>query len=336
MNKIRTLPESESRQLYEEIRQGSPVSRSFDTTCASKRSSSPFEHQGRKERATLHTSEGCLSLGSIRSFGNLPLSSAVRANGYPVTVQAQQLQMFTASEAYILPLTFESELPSDPMANAMLSFRNLARSLLAADTPASQILSSQGVDLTLFFRDRRVGDPHTVSTWACEWMKAWPFLPSVTRLAAIHYAVSFMRWYILPCSKTYAMVSPLLRPSKEQLAVPHPVSLDLVHLPVMRQALLTGGKSWVDRVTTDSHHFHWGHGTMAAVMEATLEPGSGAVKTLRPEFIEQCDMLSNWTLYENVLEDYPDLPKGMTFHHGDSIDPAKCEPLSTNEERQLD
>lgn len=337
MDKIRTLPESESRALFQGIRQGLAIIERSTTVDASKQPNAPsnvtnetYQDQSQPEELTLSLSVRPLSPGSVRSFGNLPLSSAVRANGYPSAVQARQLQMFTTPEACTLPLNIEGMSSSDYMANSMLGFCRVARSQIAANFPVTQVLSLRGVDLTLFFRDRQMGDPHTVSTWACEWMKAWQFLPSVTRLTAIHYAASFMRWYILPCPENYTMLSPLSRPLKEQLFIPHPVSLDLVYLPLMRQALLAGGKSWIDRVTADSHHLHWSHGTMAAIMNDVLEPGSGSVKTLRPEFIEQCDLLSNWTLHESVLEDYPDLPREVKLH-SNNPDPAKYEPKSEDE-----
>jgi hypothetical protein len=211
------------------------------------------------------------------------------------------------------------------MANSMLSFCKLARSQIAANGNVSDILSLRGVDLTLFFRERRSGDPHTVSTWACEMTKAWNFLSSVTRLAAVHYGVSFMRWYILPCPQTYAMLSPLQRPLKEQLNNPHSVSLDLVHLPVVRQAVVTGARSWIDRVTPDIQHFKWSRGSKAAVTETVFEPGSRPVKTLRSDFIKQCDLVSSWTLHESVVRDYPDVPKEIQLH-SDDIDPATLEP----------
>ena len=69
---------------------------------------------------------------------------------------------------------------------------------------------------------------------------------------------------------------------------------------------------------------------MAAVMDAVLEPGSACVTTLRPEFVEQCDLLSNWTLHESVLEDYPSLPREVKL--GNDLDPAKCEPVFEDEE----
>ncbi|KPI37129.1 uncharacterized protein AB675_3714 [Cyphellophora attinorum] len=217
------------------------------------------------------------------------------------------------------------------MGNPMLSFCQLARSQIAANGNVTNILALRGVDLTLFFRERCMGDPHTVSTWACEWIKAWDFLSPVTQLAAIHYGASFMRWYILPCAQTYATLSPLLRPLKEQLNIPHPVSLDLVHLPVVRQALLAGAKSWIDRVTPDSQHFNWGRGSRAAIMNAVLEPGSRPVKTLKPEFVAQCDLVSNWTLHESVVDDYPDVPKEVRLH-GDDADPARFEPETDGRE----
>jgi hypothetical protein len=321
LERIRTLPEEESKKLYQTIRRGHAErpddqyrpAIGLDITI---NAASPAPNLKK---------EYPMAPGAVTSFGNLPMSSAIKANGYPPGVQLQQLKVFTISEAYIQPLNIE-QVQSDHLASSMLSFRSLARSQLARNVPADQVLSMKGLDLALFFRDRRAEDPHNVSTWSCEFIKAWQFLAPVTQLAAIHLVGSFMRWYILPCAETYALMSPLMRPLKGQIAVPHPASTGLVHLPMIRQALLEGGKSWVNRVTVDTQHFHWNLGSEAAIKEAALEPGLPAVCTLRREFTDSCDNFSNWTLHESILQDYPEISLGGMGLHSDEVDPARYEP----------
>ena len=80
-----------------------------------------------------------------------------------------------------------------PLAAVYTDFRDYGRRQLAEGTPAEVVLGSPKVELTLFFRDRKHGDPHTPATWACEYMRLLKDLDIFVVLAFIFTYARFMR-----------------------------------------------------------------------------------------------------------------------------------------------
>jgi hypothetical protein len=129
-------------------------------THSPKTSASPHQHAGRA------------NVGFIGDFGNLPFSSAIKANGYPAHIQLQQLQNLSATAEYsMLPL--HSNEHEAVLGKAYLSFRDATLQMIADGTNARDVLgSSDYVNLDLFFRDRLPTDGHSVDTFVCEILKS--------------------------------------------------------------------------------------------------------------------------------------------------------------------
>lgn len=130
-------------------------------------------------------------LGSQTDFGNLPFSSAIKANGYPLNIQHQQLQNLKYAEHSRLPLhTFENE----ALGRAYLSFRDASLQMIADGASAIDILGSPDyVNLDLFFRERLPEDGHSVSTFTCEIMKNLANPDIFAKLAAMCLLAPMMR-----------------------------------------------------------------------------------------------------------------------------------------------
>ena len=250
------------------------------------------------------------------NFGNLSMSKSLVTNNFPESIQQRQLQALNGCIEECLPLNLDTESRADRLSSAMLAFRDAARSMLAHGQPAEEVLSMHGLDLALLFRERTPGDPHTVSTWACEYSKTWTFLPLHVRLASVHYAGSLMRWLILPCRETYALLSKLMRPLDVQLFVPHTGDVDLCHLPCVRATQLHHGGKWVNRVTADSQRCSWTEGEFSSTEERRVQTSKGPVvmRTLSAAFIDCIDDPRNWSLSSSVLKEFPELYGKIAFH----------------------
>ncbi|KAF9872028.1 bZIP transcription factor [Colletotrichum karsti] len=178
----------------------------------------------RADQAT--RSDHALPPGAVEGFGNLPLSSAVRANHYPPTVQARQL-LNMQTEEYRLPSFMASD--GSPLSNIFYSYRDAAMEMLNNGVPSYQVLGpSDYIDLELFFRDRQPGDPYDVHTWACELVKNIDGYDIFVKLASVALYMSYMRWNILPTASNYALMPEMIRPTKKQRFMPHRMTIDLV------------------------------------------------------------------------------------------------------------
>ena len=104
----------------------------------------------------------------IQGFGNLPFSSAIKANHYPAASQWQQLVNFSAHEYQVRSFALWED---SPIATLFYSFQDHAYQSIANGTSASSILGSGITDVELIFRSRTPDDPYDVCSWACEMWK---------------------------------------------------------------------------------------------------------------------------------------------------------------------
>lgn len=134
------------------------------------------------------------SPGYVEVFGNLSMSSAVMANGYPRKVQVQQLCHFRIPIHLIQSLvTFDNS----ALARVYTDYRDAARHMLASGVPDSEVSGPDFTAIDLFFRDRVPSDPHTASFWACELCKTFGDAPIFVQLAAMYLLTYLMRVYCL-------------------------------------------------------------------------------------------------------------------------------------------
>lgn len=173
---------------------------------------------------------------------------------------------------------------TDRLSQVMRSFREAASSQILAGARVEYVLSTTGIELDMFFRDRTDQDSHTVSTWACEFAKSWTLLSPVSQLAVIHFAAAFIRWFILPCRQTYSLMSTILRPLDGD---------SMAHDSSEEESCRAHGVEWINSVTMDVHQLTWPYPYMACFDEpvAGNNPQSRRLSRL---FIEYCDDSNNW------------------------------------------
>ncbi|KIW10385.1 hypothetical protein PV08_11347 [Exophiala spinifera] len=255
--------------------------------------------------------------GAVRSFGNLPMSSAIRSNGWAPHVQQQQLNLFHKPQYSCAPLLLDDPGVEDPLSISAHAFIDDARSLIAQGVPARTILSMDGLQTELFFRDRQPGDGQTVSTWVCEFTKAWRgMLPNDCLYTTLYMVACFMRWMVMPCKETWLMMPELMRPLLDQMVVPHhKLFVDLCHIPQLRKSFLTYNRDFTHVLRPDTFNPHWSFGD-----DKCVEPIGGTRlehrSRLTDEFISHISKPQNWTLHSSVLAHFPDLSDQIGFHDG--------------------
>ncbi|THV91740.1 hypothetical protein D6D25_09559, partial [Aureobasidium pullulans] len=209
-----------------ESRRSPPDVRMSDTTLT----------RSRHNSASTHPYERRSNVGLRSDFGNLPFSSAIKANGYPENIQQQQLKNLDATAEYsMLPLhTFESE----ALGRAYLSFRDATLQMIADGMNARDVLgTSDLINLDLYFRDRIPEDGHSVSTFVCEMMKSLANPDVFAKLASMVLLAPLLRWILFPTSEHYRRIPALMRPLPSQRFIPHSPALDLAPQYVLQHCL---------------------------------------------------------------------------------------------------
>jgi hypothetical protein len=139
--------------------------------------------------------------GYVEVFGNLPMSSAIMANGYPRKVQIQQLCHFRIPIHLIQSLiTFDNS----ALARVYTDYRDAARHMLASGVPNEEVSGPDFTAIDLFFRDRVPSDPHTASFWACELCKTFGDAPIFVQLAGMYLLTYLMRVCYLSRTRSLA------------------------------------------------------------------------------------------------------------------------------------
>ncbi|KAI5270558.1 hypothetical protein E4T47_06058 [Aureobasidium subglaciale] len=254
------------------------------------------------------------NVGLTSLFGNLPFSSAIKANGYPANIQLQQLQNLDSTTEYsMLPLhTFESE----ALGRAYLSFRDATLQMIADGMSAREVLGPRDhINLDLFFRDRRPEDGHSVNTFVCEIMKPLANPDIIAKLASIVLLAPMMRWILFPTSEHYRKIPALMRPLPSQRFVPHSPAFDLAPHPATRGALMkTFNEDWLtpENQIIAAPVVNWPHELNRAVCH---DPVAGCLRFTK-EFEDHVVNANNWTFSKRVLEVFPNIQE-----HGAVIAP---------------
>lgn len=141
--------------------------------------------QKRKRERSVVYDEGHLHL-----YAHLPMSSSIRTNGYPTSVQERQILNFQVPVYMIQPLT----IPSDsPLCRVISVFREGARTRITQGQPLDDILGPARFDVSRVLKG--VGDPQDFSVpgFAINLMKTFPAYDITIRLASVLLLTRFMR-----------------------------------------------------------------------------------------------------------------------------------------------
>ncbi|OLN89786.1 hypothetical protein CCHL11_09520 [Colletotrichum chlorophyti] len=246
--------------------------------------------------------------GAVGAFGNLPLSSAIKANNYPPGVQARQL-LNVQMEEYRFPSFIAPD--GSPLSNLFYSYKDAALEMLSNGVPSSHILGPMDhIDLELFFRDRQPHDAYDVHSWACEITKSVDDYDIFVKLASTALYMTYMRWNILPTATNYALMPEMIRPTRRQRFAPHHMNIDLVPHPAIRDALISRFRDWLTPGTTDTGgtSVGWPYSLDAAV---DVCPVTGR-RMLSRAFYEHATNAANWSLDKSIRAIFPEI-EGMGF-----------------------
>lgn len=239
--------------------------------------------------------------GYTRTFGNLPVSSSIVANGYPADVQARQTLRFSTPDYLLFPLVDQDE---SPLGRAYLDFQQHGRRLMAQGIPATQVVDQGLIDVTLFFRDRLPEDPVNASTWTSEMLRAFRGTLSDTLLLACAVGVAnLMRWFLMPTPESYRNMPAIVRPTDMQRLKPHPAWVDLMVFPSFRDALIGNLRDWVEPCLRARWEVLW----PGSLEDALIRDADSQRVFITPEFADFVVKPKNWLMQRVILQDFAEI-----------------------------
>lgn len=169
-------------------------------------------------------------------FGNLPFSSSIYANHYPPSTQQQQAQNLFAPLWASLPL---NTLPGvHSVKEAVSATMRRARSLIQAGRPPERVIGHRCNVAAIFDQAQ-----YNQSTLLCQWAAGLVFSVQLRNrdyaaYASMHLVWTLAKWMIEPRPDTYESVPAFLRPTMNQIFVPHVEMVDFVIWPASRDLII--------------------------------------------------------------------------------------------------
>ncbi|KAK5072833.1 hypothetical protein LTR64_000757 [Lithohypha guttulata] len=275
-------------------------------------------YDGRPERLT---KPPFLTPGSVRTFGNLPFSSAILANHQSALQQKLQLQNFYRPVWQIVPLW---KMDESPLGRAYTDFHELAKA-----NPSSTDVSQQSdlIEATLLFRKRRPTDEFNADNWASEFHST--FVDPVTytlNIAGTYMLARLMRWLLNPTPTTYAALPAMIRPTLRQRMTVHPAFIDIMGIPPVRDALLAKMRDTLDVIMQAGLNVDWPHSVNEALLCSRVtnvqNPDEDVKIFISPQFGIAIDNIRNWVFGRKILTEFPELvTSGIKISEEDTIRP---------------
>ncbi|KAJ4321377.1 hypothetical protein N0V94_002914 [Neodidymelliopsis sp. IMI 364377] len=166
-------------------------------------------------------------------FGNLPFSNSVRANNYPVDVQDSQINNLFVPTWAMMPVNTKP----DP-GSVKLAFPGIfleASALLKSGAPLKLVLETHP-NIAALFDEEKFNASGILSKWAAGMVHSMMLKGNnFTCFAYMYLFWYLMRWMISPSPETYEMIPDWLRPTPNQLFMPHISIVDYVPWPAFRE-----------------------------------------------------------------------------------------------------
>jgi len=181
-----------------------------------------------------------------------------------------------------------------PSNTAILSFMFAKRFEIGQGAPPDSFMGPAPA-LEGLFDQQAFAAADDLSRWAARFGVTF-FKVSTLQVVVAHMAWYLMRWMIFPTPETYQAIPPWLRPTPDQLLIPHTVSTDFLHHPQFRDAVLRStamqeNSDWLEELPS-LIDCNWPHS-----IEAGLErDGETGCLGLNPLLRDHIDNMDNWSI----------------------------------------
>jgi len=193
------------------------------------------------------------------------------------------------------------ELNGHPMACAMISYMDLARTMLTQGKPIQEIFGPGRAVVDLLFRKRRQSDPHSVCHFAAELCAGIKDMEMSAKLGMTFMYIYLLRWMILPSSDSYNKVPEIYRPTPMQISVPHCAIIEFCPFPLLREALCRRNRDFLATLAKNIS-CNWPYPTETCIER---DPETGHIM-LTDDFARHCLNAGHWTVQPAIFETFPE------------------------------
>lgn len=204
------------------------TSRKTDNVAAS-----TYATQLRQRQPIVNTIRLHPNLNLRNLFGNLPFSNSIRANNYPSNVQETQIDNLSLPTWSMMTINTRPDPGS--LRHAFPAILKEATELIQGGTPVEMVIETHP-NIAALFDPPEYERSGMLSRWAAGMVHGVQRKgDNFTCFGSMYIFWWVMRWMIYPSPETYAAIPEWLRPTPNQLFMPHINILDFIAWPAFRE-----------------------------------------------------------------------------------------------------
>jgi hypothetical protein len=195
-----------------------------------------------------------------------------------------------------------------PLDTILLDFLQSRQREAAQGIPRQKLAGPPYPSVSSLLNPEKSVYSHPVSKVFTDILRTFPDISSLPEQVAVLYTMFLlMRWQIYPTQENYQRLPEWFTPRPTQLLQPHPVWMDYVPWPAMRDRIITSYQNypfenWFIPFTRDIS-VNWPY----EATDCLLSTGDSDELVINPVFERHMRNLSNWSLGPSFAETYPAL-----------------------------
>ncbi|CAG8126200.1 unnamed protein product [Penicillium salamii] len=179
-----------------------------------------------------------------------------------------------------------------PLDQILLDFIASRRSMLARGVSPAEVLGPEQVCPRDLLNPTTTSSSHAISRVMAEVLTTFPHVKLPEKMAFMYIMHLTTRWQISPNVDSYARMPVWLRPTVQQITVPHPAWIDNIPWPRVRDILIQEPDRYPFAVFSELYSEHirinWPYGPEDIVSDTDDDPSLNTI------FEKHIRCLSNW------------------------------------------
>lgn len=222
--------------------------------------------------------------------------------------QAAHSSLYSSESLSACSTSIRHVAPTCPLDAILIDFLNKRQRQAAQGIPRQKLAGPPYPSVSSLLNPEISVHSHPVSKLFTDILRTFPDISSLPEQVAVLYIMFLlMRWQIYPTQENYDRLPEWLTPLPSQLLTPHPVWIDYVPWPQMRDSLVTSYRNYPFEnwfiPYTRTLSVNWPY----EAADCLLSTGESDELVINPVFERHVRNLGNWSLGPAFAESFPAL-----------------------------
>ncbi|ORY69035.1 uncharacterized protein BCR38DRAFT_455818 [Pseudomassariella vexata] len=218
--------------------------------------------------------------------------------------------MTVDSRYYVKPTSVFAVLPSHlpstcPLDQILLDFLSSRRDMLSSGMPIETVIGPRKPTVKAVINPELVTSVHPLSGVLAGVLSTFPYVGQTEKLAFFYLMCLTMTWQVSPTKENYMSMPTWLRPTVAQITIPHPVWIDNIPWPGVRDILIENSEDFPFQLFSDYYSQNVTVNWQFDSLDAISDMDNDAV--LHSIFEKHVRNLKNWTVSPEFHTRFPEM-----------------------------